>query len=252
MSMTKKIIAIGGGEIGRPGTKVETLAIDKEIIKLSDKNNPRLLFIPTASSDSDGYCQNIEKHFGKKLGCQVDFLYLIKEKPSEKMIKEKISKADIIYVGGGNTLKMMNTWRRYGVDRLLVNAYEKGKVMSGLSAGSICWFKYGNSDSRKFKNSEASLIKVKGLGIIDALHCPHYDAEACRESDLKIMMKKTSGVAIAIDNCCAIEIVDNSYRIIASKPTASAYKVYWKSGKYTKETIKKERRFQPLAELLQK
>lgn len=248
----KKIIAIGGGEIGSPGYPVETTPIDKEIIKLTGKKNPKLLFIPTASSDSKDYVRTIEKHFGKRLGCKIDILYLLKNELSKKEIGDKILKSDIIYVGGGNTLKMMRIWRKTGVDKILIKAYRKGVVMSGLSAGSICWFKYGNSDSRKFTNPNANLIKVKGLGLINALHCPHYDLETYRKADLKKMMRKTPGVAIAIDNCCALEIIDDKYRIIASKKTANAYKIYWKANKYYKELVQKENDLKPLRSLLSK
>ncbi|MHB8903974.1 MAG: Type 1 glutamine amidotransferase-like domain-containing protein [Patescibacteria group bacterium] len=245
----KKIIAIGGGEIGRPGYPIETTKIDKEIIKLSGKKNPKLLFIPTASSDSAGYYQTILKHFGKKLNCKTDVLYLINNKLTKKEIENKILKSDIIYVGGGDTLRMMTLWRKLNVDKILIKAYKKGIILSGLSAGSICWFKYGNSDSRRFKNSGANLIKVKGLGLIDALHCPHYDIEKDRKTDLKKMMKKTSGISVALDNCCAIEIVDDKYRIISSKKTANAYKTYWQSNKYYEIIIKQAKEFKPLKEL---
>ena len=124
--------------------------------------------------------------------------------------------------------------------------------MSGLSAGSICWFKWGNSDSRKFKDKNAPLIRVRGLGFINALHCPHYDIEKDREKELKIMMKKTAGVSIALDNCAAIEIVNDSYRILSSKATANAYRVFWKKNKYFKEVITKSTAFKPLAILLKK
>ncbi len=246
----KKIIAIGGGEIGRPGYPVETTQIDKEIIKLSGKKNPKLLFIPTASSDSELYFNTVKKHFGDKLGCKIDVLYLIKEKPTKKEIKNKILNSDIIYVGGGNTLKMMKIWRKTGVDKILIAAHNKGIILSGLSAGSICWFKWGNSNSRSFNNSKANLIKVSGLNLINALHCPHYDIEKDREPYLKKMMKKSSGVAIAIDNCCALEVIDNKYKIIGSKPSANAYKVYWKNNKYYKEVIKKDKNLSPIKNFL--
>ena len=236
----KKIIAIGGGEIGRPGFSIETTKIDKEVIKLSGKKNPKLLFVPTATNDSQSYIDVITKQYGKRLGCIVDVLFLIKEKPNKKEIRNKILKSDIIYVGGGNTLKMMNVWKKYGVEKILKEAHKKGIVLTGLSAGSICWFKWGNSDSRRFYNPKADLIKVSGLSLINALHCPHYDFEKDRKSDLKKMMKKTSGVAIAIDNCCAIEVIDDKYKIIDSKSSANAYKVYWKNNEYYKEIIKKE------------
>lgn len=246
----RKIIAIGGGEIGRSGVKNETRGIDLEIIKLSKKKNPKLLFIPTASGDAPGYIESIQKHFGKKLGCNVDSLELISKKYTQKELEDKILKTDIIYVGGGNTLKMMKIWRKLGVDVLLEKAMKRGVVLSGLSAGSICWFQYGNSDSARFgKNKKVSMIRVKGVNLIPALHCPHYDIEKGREKSLKEMMKKTSGVAIAIDNCCAIEIIGDEYRILKTKKTANAYKVYWKGGKYFKELILARKNLQPVSEI---
>ncbi|MBT4651482.1 type 1 glutamine amidotransferase-like domain-containing protein [Candidatus Woesearchaeota archaeon] len=252
-----KIIALGGGEIGRPHEKggvypIETTSIDQEIISQTKKKNPKLLFIPTASSDSKGYFKIVKKHFSK-LGCEVNVLYLIKEKLSKKQIEEKILATDIIYVGGGNTLKMMTLWRKLGVDDLLRKAHHQGIVLSGLSAGSICWFKYGNSDSRKFAQRNDQLIKVAGLGLINALHCPHYDLESNRQEDLKKMMKTTPKiVAIALDNCCALEVIDNKYRILNSKPTAKAYKIYWKTGKYFQEEIPPKKEFEKLDNLLKK
>lgn len=247
-----KIVAIGGGEIGRPGFPVETIKIDKEIINLTGKKNPRLIFIPTASSDSESYFEVVKKHFGKRLGCKVDVLYLIKDKISKKQIKEKILNADIIYVGGGNTAKLMKVWKTTGVDKMFNEAGKKGVVLSGISAGSICWFRYGLSDSRRFSNADAKMIKIAGLNLINALHSPHYDFEPQRKPALKEMMKKTPGVAIAIENCCAMEIVDDMYRIISSKKNVNAYKVYWKGGHFYQEVIKQEKEFRPLFEILRK
>ncbi len=240
MNVESKIIAIGGGEIGRPGYPIETTKIDREIIKLTGKKAPKLLFIPTASNDSESYYKVVQKHFGQRLGCKTDVLYLIKNRISKKEIRDKIINSDIIYVGGGNTLKMLKVWKKMGVDRILKEAHKKGVVLSGLSAGSVCWFKYANSDSEKMINPSADYIKISGLGFVNALHCPHYDSEKDRKPSLKKMMKKVSGVAIAIDNCCAIEVVGKEYRVISSKPKANAYKVFWKQNKddFTKVDIK--------------
>ncbi len=248
----KKIVTIGGGEIGRPGYPVETTKIDREIVRLTGKKSPAVLFIPTASSDSEGYYNAAQKHFGKKLGCRMDILRLIKEKPSRKTIEQKIMSADIVYVGGGNTQKMLRIWKRNGVDKILKKAWGKGIVLSGLSAGSICWFRGGTSDSRRFKNPNADLIKVTGLAFIPALHSPHYDVEKDRRPGLKKIMRKTPGVAIAIDNCCALEFINDTYRVISSKPKAKAYKVYWKAGKYHEEVISENGDFRPLSLLLKK
>src|SRR5580704_2244504 len=120
--MVKTIVAIGGGVIRTRGTA----PIDREIIRLSRKKNPRLLFIPTASSDSETYWKHVQDYFGDFLKCKTDVLFLIKEQPSKESIRRKILAADVIYVGGGNTLQMLRVWRRLGVDRLLRSAYENG------------------------------------------------------------------------------------------------------------------------------
>ncbi len=248
----KKIVAISGGEIGRPGYPVQTTKIDKEIIRLTGKKHPKLLFVPTASADDASYYEIVKKHFGKRLGCETDVLYLIKGKLNRKEIEAKVLNSDIIYVGGGNTQKMMKFWRKIGFDKTLKKAYEKGIVLSGVSAGAVCWFKWVHSDSRKSVDPTADFIKVSGLGLVNALYCPHYDSEKDREPGLKKMMKRVPCIGIAVDNCCAIEIVDDRYRIIASKSMANAYKVYWKAGTYFKETIQKGSGFQSLANLLKK
>lgn len=253
-----KIIAIGGGEIGRPREDgkgyypVETTLIDTEILKLTNKKAPTLLFIPTASYDSQDYYQVVKEHFIKLGFSSVDPLYLSDKSLTRKQIEKMILSHDAIYVGGGNTLRMMNAWRKMGVDTMLKRAYEQSIVLSGLSAGSICWFNYGSSDSRKFTSGSNKLVKVTGLGFIDALHCPHYDVEPRRQTDLKRMMKTTSKVAIALDNCAALEIVDNKYRIIKSKPSAKARKIYWKNGKYFAEDIPASESFSDMRKITQK
>jgi dipeptidase E len=248
----RKIIAIGGGSIGFGAAKPEVMPISREIIRLSGKKSPRLLFIPTASSDDKAYARAVRNHFGGKLGCRVDSLFLLKHPPLPQEISKKIKNADIIYVGGGNTLMMINRWKKLGVDGLLRDAAQKGKVLCGPSAGAICWFRQGNSDSRKFLNPKAKLIKVAGLGFIDALACPHYDVEKDRKPGLKEMMKKTKGVAIAMDNCAALEVVGERYRTVTSKPPAGVYKVFWLKKKYFQEKLTHDKAWRPLSGLLEK
>jgi dipeptidase E len=147
---------------------------------------------------------------------------------------------------------MIKIWKNSGIDRILKEAVDAGVILSGVSAGAICWFKYGLSDSRKFKNPNADYIKVSGLGWMNTLYCPHYDAEPQRKTGLKKMMKKTPGSAVAIENCCAVEIIDDKYRIISSKGSARAYKVFWKKSKFYQEVIKQEKDFRSLSEILNK
>jgi len=245
----KKIVAIGGGVMKTGGL----LAIDKEIIKLSGKKHPKLLFIPTATSDSELYWFYINKHFGKKLKCITDVLYLIKETPSPKEIKEKILGADIIYVGGGNTLKMMKLWRKLGVDKLLKTAWQRGIVLCGISAGSICWFESGHSDSMSFYNSKKwEYIKVKGLGFIKGVHCPHYNSQTLsvlRKNHFRNMIQKIGGMGIAIDNNCAIEFIDDKYRIITSNKNGKAFRVFKKKSIVHSERIPQVERLMPTEDL---
>lgn len=242
----KKIVAIGGGKL----KNLETLRIDKKVIRLSDKRRPKALFIPTASNDSENYWEIFQKVYGKKLGCKADVLYLFKSNLSKEQIKDKILSSDLIYVGGGNTLKMVKLWRKLGIDKLLRTAYNKGIVLSGLSAGSICWFKYGYSDSLKFYNPKKwRYIRMKGLGFINATHSPHYTGEKRKKGFQKIM-KKYGGIGIALDDNCAIEFIENKYKVITSKKHAKAYKIYKRKGKIITEIIKQRKEFASITTLL--
>lgn len=246
------IVAIGGGEIRTRGT----LAIDREIIRLSRKKRPRLLFIPTASSDSERYCNRVRAYFGKFLKCRVETLLLMAQNPPASQIRRTILSADIIYVGGGNTLQMMRIWRRLGVDKLLRSAYRRGTVLSGISAGSICWFDSGHSDSMSFYNPHHwEYINVAGLGLIKGTHCPHYSGRTRnipRRKAFRDLIQKAGGVGIAIENNCAIEFIDGRfYRVIASKKTAHAYRVSKVRGKVTARHIPMADGLTPLASIYQ-
>lgn len=246
--MRKAIVAIGGGEIRTRGTA----RIDREIIRLSNKKHPRLLFVPTASSDSERYWKRAQEYFGSFLKCKTDVLFLIKEQPAKREIRTKILAADIIYIGGGNTLLMMRVWRRLGVDKLLKSVYESGTVLAGISAGAICWFNSGHSDSMSFYNSRRwKYIKVRGLGLVPGIHCPHYNSMTRgipRRRHFREMIRKAGGIGIAIENNCAIEFVDGRfYRVIRSNNYARAYKLYRNGAEIVTRQIRQQRQFAPLA-----
>ena len=244
----RKIVAIGGGSMD----ELETLAIDKEIVRLSEKSRPKALLIPTASYDRVERWEIFRKVYGDKLGCDTDVLHLLGVNPTRQELEEKILSSDLIYVSGGNTLKLMRRWRRLGVDTILERAYQQGIVLSGLSAGAICWFKYGHSDSMSFYNAERwSYVRVKGMGLIDALGVTHYHAEG-REDDYQQMLAKHPEAGIAIDNNCALEVIDDSYRLITSQPGAKAYSVYKQRGQVVTEQIEEKDELTPISELLNK
>jgi len=248
--MRRALVAIGGGVIRRRGTA----DIDREIIRLSNRKDPTVLFIPTASSDSERYCRNFVEHFGKFLKCKTDVLRLLDEPPPAQQIKRKIFSADIIYVGGGNTLSMMRVWRRLGVDNLLRAAYERGIVLSGISAGAICWFDSGHSDSMSFYNPQDwKYINVKGLGLIHGVHCPHYNSTTGgvpRRRDFQEMIRRIGGFGIALENNCAVEFIDcQFYRVIKSKPNARAYRVLRSGGIILVEEIRQRNGLAPIERL---
>lgn len=232
----KMIVAIGGGEL----RELETLPIDREIVRLSGKKHPVVLFIPTASGDSEKYWEIFQNVYGKKLGCKMDVLFLIREKLSKKQIEEKILSADIVYVGGGNTLSMMRVWRKLGVDRVLQKAWENGAVMAGLSAGAICWFRYGVSDSRKFSNPKnTSFMRVRGLDFIHATVSPHHIREKkLRDPGIKQMMKRTSGIGLALDDNSALIIEGENYRLLVANGNVGIRKAYKKGARIFSETIR--------------
>ena len=233
-----KIFAMGGGENGRPGKPYEIKKFDEEIVKMTGKHNPTFLFISFTQKSVEGaenYYNVICNNF-TNLGCKCEHL---REKDLQDMsiVNKKITEANIIYVGGGNTLRLMNILRKYHIDEMLRSVGEKGTILCGISAGAICWHNFGNSDSRRFTSNSTKLIKVTGLGFIPALYCPHYDNESARQEDLKRMMKTTKGVALAFESCTALKIIDNEYWVEKTKQEAKAWKCYWLKGNYIKKEL---------------
>jgi len=235
-----KIIAIGGGEIGRAGYPVETTLIDEEIVRLSGKADPNLLFIPTATSDSQVYIDAAERHFGGTLGCNVDSLCLIRDKLSENEIRDKIDSADIIYVGGGSTDLMLETWSKYNVDRL-IKAASGEKVLSGLSAGAICW------------GLRTDDTEYECLNLSDLYFCPHYgevkEKYAVKSEGFKEFLKDKSKTGIGLSNLAAMEIIGDKYRIIRCNDKASAYAVYWENGQYCEVSLEADGIYRNLTDL---
>lgn len=249
--MKRNIIAIGGGKIMLPKHRqAQTLSIDKTIIEQAKKKSPKVLFIPTASEDNVEYCEAFRYQYETRLGSSVQELLLYRDRSSNRKIQMLIAESDIIYVGGGNTLRMMKLWRQLGIDKYLDKARKRGAVLCGLSAGAICWFRQGNSDSRKFKDGKnKTLIKVTGLNYADLLICPHYDVEKHRQPSLKAMMKTTEGVAIGVENNAALHIKGDQYRILSSMRNKKAYLIYWHRGEYVKQVLNPSDNFQSLIAL---
>jgi len=220
------IVAIGGGEM-KSG---QTMAIDRFVVDLTGKRSPRALFIPTASGDALGYCDSFDQIYGGRLGCKTDRLLLLTSTDDRKCMKEKIGQADIIYVGGGNTLRMMKFWRKLGVDRLLKKAGRRGTVLAGLSAGAICWHAFGHSDSRKFAGAQGwSFIRVRALGFLPFTYCPHLDAENRHDSFADMILRRGDS-GLACDNNAAIWHDGDRSVVKTSRKRAAAYRYLREDG----------------------
>ena len=245
------IVAIGGGAIG----ELETESIDREIIELSGKTRPHALFLPTASRDSRPYWRLFRRVYGQHFNCSTDVLYLLDNNPTEASIRQRVDRADIIYVGGGNTLKMMRRWRHLGVDSMLRDAHQDGTVLCGTSAGAICWFEKGHSDSMVDYDPENwKYIAVTGLGLINGMACPHYNAHTlgvARKQDFGEMLKRHGGNGIAIDNHCAVVFKDDQFRVLQSRPEAGAYTLVTRARQVTETQLPVSMDYKPMYTLEQ-
>ena len=225
--MTKQIIAIGGGGFGRdPGKGI----IEDYILKQSKKGKPNICFIPTATGDNEEYKENFYKTFSK-LNCQATHLDFFKRTPDlENLIQDQ----DVIFVGGGNTKSMLAIWKDWGLDTLLKSAYEKGVVMSGVSAGAICWFDKGITDS-----FAKELTIIDCLGIVNGIACPHFDEEKEREPYVNDVINR--GIiksCICIEGNCAVHVKNNiEYSSIDFGNGKKCFRVHKENNTLKKEIL---------------
>ena len=138
--------------------------------------------------------------------------------------KNKVDWANIIYIGGGNTLKMMNAWRKYKFSEIINNVKDEEKIFCGISAGAICFCKYGVSDSRKTLKND-NYIKVKGLDYFDILFCPSFDEKYNYVENLDKILKKSKTSMYALEKGTALIVNGNKTRIIKSLENKKVYKI---------------------------
>lgn len=212
----KAIIPIGGGEISLKST----LKIDEYIVSLVTSETKKVLFIPTASGDMISYIERFKAHY-ESLGCEVDTL-LLSQTQNDNLIRSKIFSSNIIYIGGGNTAKMMRIFKRNKVNEYLLKAYEKGIILTGLSAGAMAYFTNGYSDSNRSTNPEASLCLVKCLNIIPYCFCPHYNEEERKSFDEFVISKGFNGLALE-DDVALVYIDDEIKGVIKANVNNEGY-----------------------------
>lgn len=230
--MDKTLICIGGGEL----RSKETLKIDEYIArKAKQKAGERRaygLFIPTASHDSMPYFNSFRKTYTSVFDVKADVALTVYGEMSLLKIEEKFHKADFIYVGGGDTIFMLKHWEKTGLLTLVKDAYERGVLICGLSAGAICWFEKMYTDSASVSQGENYSIHA-GLNWIKGIISPHYGLRAL---DFNKIISYNNTDAIGLEDCSAIEI-QNGEIVRSLSCGGNAYWLHVKGGEVTQELI---------------
>lgn len=216
-----QIIAMGGGGFSM---EPENPALDRYVLAQAQRRNPSICFLATASGDADTYIAKFYTAFTKHR-CRPTHLELFDRAPN---LKDVLLAQDIIYVGGGNTKSMLAVWQAWNIPPLLRRAWRSGVVLAGISAGAICWFKLGVTDSWAGR-----LAALPCLGLLPGTCCPHYDGEPERRPAVHRLVKRTSvSKVLALDDGVAAHFVGRRLlRIVSSRPNAQGYAVHHRGSK---------------------
>ena len=228
----KKIVLIGGGDLGK---NYSTKEIDEGIVKLSNKKNPTLVFIGFASYSAERYF-NLIKSIYKPLGCNCQNLKRKNLTNNYDLAINKIRNADIIYIGGGDTIKLIDEIKEFNLEKEIEEAINRECVIVGISAGGILLSKEGYSDSLKIRNESDKYTFIKGLNKINISYCPHYNNIEKKE-ELKEEIKNTNKKVYSLEDNTALEIIDNKIKTIKSNKNNRVYLCYYKNKKYIEEEI---------------
>jgi peptidase E len=225
---TRKILIAGGG-YGE--------AFIRYMATLTGKPRPRLCYLPTASADSP---EGIIAFFRSCAPLNVEAYAqesFIESATQKQSWEEVLLSMDGIVVSGGNTLNQQAIWKAQGIDLVLRQAWDRGIVLGGASAGSLCWFEEGTTDSRP-----KELTIVKCLGFLKGSHCPHYDKEA----DRRPLYHKQIGSGemkpgYACDNDAGIYFEDNTVRrVVSTRADAKVYYVSAAQGNVVEKELESE------------
>ena len=223
----KKIISVGGGGFTHESDK----SLDEFVLSQSEVKNIKIGFLATASKDDKKKINRFYNRF-EKLNLQLSHYNLCTE---VKNFSEWILNKDIIYIGGGNTSYMLNVWRENNLSRYFKRAYEKGIILSGVSAGAVCWFDWILSDSL------GSILKpIKGINLISGSCTPHSSiAERINQFELNIKNTRLPP-GIAIDDGVAVLFIDGKpSQVYSSRKNHDAYFIDKNKKISLKEYIKK-------------
>ncbi len=224
--MVRQIIAMGGAVLVGDS---ENRSLERYVIAASRKDRPRALFLGTASGDDAARLNVFYEAYGS-LGCSTAHLAFFRRTAQD--IRALVLGQDIVHVGGGNTRTMFAVWREWGMTDILREAYDRGIVLCGSSAGSICWYEEGVTDS-----VAGALGPIRGLGLLKGSHCPHYDAEADRRPAYhRLVASGQLSPGIAADDGVALHYVDGElHAIVRARPNVAAYRLE-RNGDGVRET----------------
>ncbi|CAA9586036.1 MAG: Peptidase E [uncultured Thermomicrobiales bacterium] len=226
---TGQIVAMGGGGFSM---EPENPLLDRYVLGLVDRPRPKVCFLPTASGDAADYVDRFHAAFAG-LPCEPSHLSLFS--PPTPDLRSLLLAQDVVYVGGGNTRNMLLLWREWGIDAVLREMWTDGAVLAGLSAGSICWFEAGVTDSV----IPGGLAALPCLGFLPGSNCPHYDGEAERRPAYhRLLAAGEIGDGYAADDGVALHYVgDRLMRIVGSRSGARAYRVERRDGKVVESEL---------------
>ena len=217
----------GGGFAMEP----DNLLLDRYLLSLADKSTPKVCFVGTASGDSERYHDKFYSSY-RTLLCVPSHLSLFK--PHTEDIEGFILEQDIIHVGGGNTRNLLILWKEWGLDHVLQKAYSNGVVLSGMSAGMICWFEEFTTDS-----FGEELRKLSGLGWLKGSAVPHFDGEAKRLPTYLGMIERgeiLGGVALD-DGVGALYLDESLKECVSSRSSAKGYRLEKHGNAVHQETM---------------
>ena len=223
----RQIVAMGGGGFSM---EPENPLLDQFVLDLCGKRKPKVCFVPTASGDAEGYISAFHASFNK-LPCAPSHLSLFRTPGAD--LRSFVLSKDVIYVGGGNTFNLLVLWRAWGLDRHLKEAWRRGIVLAGISAGSLCWFEEGVTDSF------GELAPLEGLGFLPGSHCPHYDGEAKRRPAFQRLVGKGKVAAgYAAEDGVGLHFIGRRLvKTVRSRPNAKHTGLKNKDGRVQERSI---------------
>ena len=212
----RQIVTFGGGgfsmEAGNP-------LLDEFVLELTGSSRPRVGFLPQASGDADHYIVRFYRAFESER-CRPSHLSLFRRSRCSGDPREYLLDQDLIYVGGGSIRSLIGVWRAHGIDTILREAWERGIVLCGLSAGSLCWFTEGVS------TFHGSPERVDGLGLLPWSNTVHYSSEPDRREAYHDLLRRGMKPGYAADDGAALHFVGEELaQVVASRPQARAYRI---------------------------